>query len=96
MDLKTLNTHYKIHFSDNDVLTVYCDSEKTKQELETFEAGSSQSYDAFIKETERLYITVQPLLYKCFTFKDLFDFHNFSLNKGVLNENTNLWCRSVG
>ncbi|MBN3038551.1 MAG: phytoene desaturase [Candidatus Omnitrophica bacterium] len=71
LDLKIIDPSYKIFFSDGDSLTVYRDSQRTKQELERIEPGSAKGFDAFIKETTRIYELVRPLLYGCFTKKDL-------------------------
>ena len=67
LDLKILDTNYKIFFPDGDSLSVWADSRKTKEELERFEKGASLRFDDFIKETGRLYQAVKPLLYTCFT-----------------------------
>ena len=67
LDLKVLDVNYKIFYPDGDSLTVYRDSARTKEELEKFEKGSSVAFDGFIKETEKIYQLVKPLLYKCFT-----------------------------
>ena len=67
LDLKVLDISYRIFYPDGDVFTVYQDSEKTKQEVEKFEQGGAKAFDAFIKETGKLYANVEPLLYKCFT-----------------------------
>jgi phytoene desaturase len=71
LDLKVLDVNYKIFYPDGDSLTVYRDTARTKEELEKFEKGSSASFDNFIRETERIYRSVKPLLYKCFTLKQL-------------------------
>ena len=47
------------------------DSEKTKQELEKIERGSSRAFDAFIAEAARIYDTVRPLMNNCYTKKAL-------------------------
>ncbi|MDD5568717.1 MAG: phytoene desaturase family protein [Candidatus Omnitrophica bacterium] len=67
LDLKVLDVNYKIFYPDGDILNVYKDSSRTKEELERLEKGSSKSFDRFIKETSRIYGLVRPLLYKCFT-----------------------------
>ncbi len=67
LNLKVLDVNYKIFYPDGDSLTVYKDREKTKEELERVEKGSSLPYEKFIEETARLYSTLKPLLYKCFT-----------------------------
>lgn len=71
LDLKTLDTNYKIYYSDGDCLTVHKDSGRTKLELERIEKGASEGFDNFIKETARIYGLVKPLLYKCFTARDI-------------------------
>jgi phytoene desaturase len=67
LDLKVLDINYKIFYPDGESFTVYKDSIRTKEELERLEKGSAVSYDRFLNETSRLYNTVKPLLYKCFT-----------------------------
>jgi len=71
LDLKALDISYKIFYPDADTLTVYRNSELTKQDLERIEKGSSRRYEEFIAETARIYKAVQPLLYRCFTTGDL-------------------------
>jgi phytoene desaturase len=70
LDLKPLDSHYKIFYPDGEILNVYGDPERTKAELERLEPGAAQGYDAFIDETERIYRQVEPLLYQAFTIKD--------------------------
>ena len=79
LSLKTLDISYKIFYPDGRVLTVYKDSTKTKSELEKFEKGAAAKYDAFIKEVTNFYNASRPLLYKCFTKKDLFQPKYWSL-----------------
>jgi len=79
LDLKALDISYKIFYPDGDVLTVYRDSELTKQDLERIERGSSRRYGEFIAETARIYKAVKPLLYRCFTPDDLRNPSNWSL-----------------
>jgi len=79
LTLQILDTSYKIFYSGGRTLSVYRDSEKTKQELEKFEPGSAQKYDAFIKETESMYQAVKPLLYKCFMPIELIDINSLKL-----------------
>jgi phytoene desaturase len=67
LDLKKLDESYRIFFADGDRLSVFCDSEKTKAELERLERGAQAAYGHFIKETQRLYKVTRPLLMKCFT-----------------------------
>ncbi len=73
LDLKVLDTNYKIFYPDNRALTVFNDCNKTKQEIEKFEPGSSEGFDRFIVKTEKYYRAVEPLLYKCFTRKSIFN-----------------------
>jgi phytoene desaturase len=79
LDLEVLETSYKIFYPDETTLTFYRDSDKTKQELEKFEKGSAQAYDALIEATERFYRISRPLLYSCFTKKSLFRPHLWPL-----------------
>jgi len=67
LEFKILDVSYKIFYPDGDILSVYKDPSRTKEELERIEKGSSAAYDRFIKETSRIYGLVRPLLYKCFT-----------------------------
>ncbi len=67
LNLKVLETNYKIFYPDGDVFTVSKDMEKTKQEIERFEEGGSVGFDEFIKKTEDFYHSVRPLLFKHFT-----------------------------
>ncbi len=71
LDFMPLDEHYKIFYPDGTALTVYRDSEKTKEELERIEKGSSRAFDAFIAETARIYDTVRPLMNNCYTKKAL-------------------------
>jgi phytoene desaturase len=71
LDFRALDISYKIFYPDGDSLTVYQDSERTKQDLEKIEKGSAARFDAFIAEITRLYKAVRPLLHRCFTKKDL-------------------------
>jgi len=73
LDLKALDPSYKIFYPDGDVITVHKDSEKTKEELEKIEKGSSKGFDGFIEEATRIYNKVKPLLYGCFTAKAMFN-----------------------
>jgi phytoene desaturase len=66
LDLRALDTHYKIFYPDGSSLSVFGDIDKTKEEFERIEPGSSSSYDRFIGITEKFYNSVKPLLYKCF------------------------------
>ncbi len=79
LDLRILETSYKIFYADGKSLSVFKDSQRTKEELERFEPGSGGQYDKFIAETGRIYRIVKPLLYKCVTFKDLANFAYWSL-----------------
>jgi len=71
LDLQALDTSYKIFYGDGTTLSVYRDSERTKEELERIEQGSAKAYDAFLKDTAQVYRDVKPLLYKCFTKKSI-------------------------
>jgi len=73
LDLKCLDPSYKIFYADGDCLTVHKDSNRTKEELERLEKGSSKAFGDFISETGRIYNVVRPLLYKCVTKKALLD-----------------------
>ena len=79
LDLHILNRSYKIFYPNGQTLTVHRDSESTKQELEKFEPGCAQAFDAFMAETARIYHAVKPLLYKCFTRRDLANLKNWPL-----------------
>ena len=71
LDLRVLETSYKIFYADGTTFTVYRDSERTKEELERIEQGSARSYEAFLKDTAQVYHHVRPLLYQCFTKKSI-------------------------
>lgn len=71
LDLRALDVHYKIFYPDSSYLSVYHDSERTKEDLEKIEAGSGAAYEKFLKETGKIYNLVRPLLYKCFSRKSL-------------------------
>ncbi|MDD5129674.1 MAG: phytoene desaturase family protein [Candidatus Omnitrophica bacterium] len=71
LDLRILDPSYKIFYADGETLSVYRDSQRTKQELERLEKGASGQFDKFIRETARIYSIIKPLLYKCVTCKDL-------------------------
>ena len=73
LNLRVLDIHYKIFYPDSSTLAVYRDSEKTKEEIEKIQRGGAVAYDNFIRETSRIYKYVKPLLYKCFTPKNLFN-----------------------
>jgi len=77
--LKALDVNYKIFYPNHRVLTVFKDCEKTKEELEKFEPGSSAGFDRFIAKAGGFYKTVAPLLYKCFTLKDIANPKNWKL-----------------
>ncbi len=66
LDLKVLDISYKIFYPDNTTLTVYRDSEKTKQELEKFESGSSLGFDKFIAAAKVFYDIARPMLYQSY------------------------------
>lgn len=71
LDLKMLDVHYKIFYPDNDILTVFADPAKTKEQFKRMEMGTHFSYERLIAETEKIYRAVSPLLYESFTPKDL-------------------------
>ncbi|MFH1691199.1 MAG: phytoene desaturase family protein [Candidatus Omnitrophota bacterium] len=71
LDLKMLDVHYKIFYPDNESLTVFADQEKTREQLKRMEVGGHFAYDRLIAETEKIYNAVKPLLYECFSPKDL-------------------------
>jgi len=73
LKFQILETNYKIIYADGSHLSVFKDRNKTKDELEKIEPGAGLAYDKFIAETTRIYDAVRPLLYKCFTPKDLFN-----------------------
>ncbi len=50
LNFACLDPSYKIFYPDGDCFTVYKDSERTKEEMERFEKGSSFKFDAFIRE----------------------------------------------
>lgn len=79
LNLVVLDPSYKIFYADGDVLTIYRDSRRTKEELEKIEKGSSGKFDKFIQETAKIYGIVKPLLYKCVTFKSLADSYYWGL-----------------
>jgi len=67
LNLRAIDPSYTIFYPDEDALTVYKDSLRTKDELEKIERGSSIGFDGFIRETTGIYQTIRPLLYDCFT-----------------------------
>ena len=69
LTLKALDPSYKIFFADGDTFTVYKDSKKTREEAERLEKGAGAGFEGFLRETERIYASVRPLLYNCFTPK---------------------------
>jgi len=71
LNLKVLDTSYKIFYPDRTTLTIFRDSEHTKQEFEKYEKGSAHSFGAFTEETTKIYKAVRPLLYSCFTKRSL-------------------------
>ena len=79
LNLKVLDINYKIFYPDHRVLTVFKDCDKTKEEIESFEKGSAAGFDKFMKKTEGFFSTVAPLLYRCFTVKDIANPKNWSL-----------------
>ena len=79
LDLRIIDPSYKIFYSDGETLTVYKDSRRTKEELERIERGAAKQFDKFIQETSRIYGVVKPLLYKCVTYKALYNPYYWSL-----------------
>ena len=71
LDLIPLDPSYKVFYPDGDCVTVFYDSQKTKQEIEKIEPGSSDNFDRFIDDLGKLYKAIEPLLYKCFQSKDI-------------------------
>ncbi len=71
--LTMLEQNYKIFYPDGDTFTVFADQEQTKAELEKIEKGSSQAYGRFIQATEKIYQSVEPLLYKSFSPQAIFN-----------------------
>ena len=67
LDLRVLDPSYKIFYHDGETLTVYRDSQRTKEELERIERGAASAYDNLMNETKRIYEAVRPLLYKSYT-----------------------------
>lgn len=73
LNLQVIDPSYKIFYADGQALTVYKDSQRTKEELEKIEPGSAKQFDKFIAETAKIYNVVRPLLYKCVSYKSLAD-----------------------
>ncbi|MCF7916377.1 MAG: phytoene desaturase [Candidatus Omnitrophica bacterium] len=67
LELVTLDINYKIFYPDGKTLTIYKDRAKTEKELEKIEPGASFGYQKFLEDTGKIYQTVKPLLYKCFS-----------------------------
>ncbi len=83
LDLKVLDINYKIFYPDNQCLTVYCDQDKTREELERLEKGSGQAYDRLIADTGKIYGLVRPLLYRCFSPLDAANPRYLGLTFGI-------------
>jgi len=79
LDLRILEKSYQIFYPNGRRLIVHRDSEKTKQEFESLEPGAARGFDSFIAETTRIYNAIKPLLYRCFTKGDIFDWRNWPL-----------------
>ncbi|MFA5411361.1 MAG: phytoene desaturase family protein [Candidatus Omnitrophota bacterium] len=73
LDLRTIDPSYTIFYPDGESLTVYRDSEMTKEGLERIEKKSSSGFSGFLKETTRIYNSIRPLLYDCFTPQAVFN-----------------------
>ncbi len=79
LDLKPLEVSYKIFFPDGDTFTVYRDSDRTKQDMERIESGSSAGFDSFIRYSGDIYKAVKPLLSECMTLKSLISLSKLAL-----------------
>lgn len=79
LNLRIIDPSYKIFYADGQAITVYKDSQRTKEELEKIEVGASGKFDKFIHETARIYGIVKPMLYKCVSFKSLANPYYWSL-----------------
>lgn len=79
LNLRALDVHYKIFYTDGESVTVYNDPLRTKEELERIEKGVTKRYEAFLQETGAIYRAVKPLLQRCFTKRDLLNPANLSL-----------------
>ena len=79
LDLRIIDPSYKIFYADGENFTVYRNSQRTKEELERLENGSSAKFNKFFQETGRIYNIVKPLLYKCVTYKSLANPYYWSL-----------------
>ncbi len=62
-----LDPGYKIFYPDGTSFTVFKDSQRTKQEMERIEKGSSEAFERLIKAISEIYTQVRPLLYRCFS-----------------------------
>lgn len=71
LDLKVLETSYKVFYSDGTAVTVFCDSARTKEEIERIEPGSAKAFDAFIEDITSLYRKIRPFLFRNFTLRDM-------------------------
>ncbi|MEW6076060.1 MAG: phytoene desaturase family protein [Candidatus Omnitrophota bacterium] len=67
LTLLALDPGYKIFYPDGTSFTVYKDSQRTAQEMERLEKGSSEAFERLIKEISKIYTQVKPLLYHCFS-----------------------------
>ncbi len=65
--LVPLETSYKIFYADGQALTIFQDSRRTREELEKIEKGAASAFDRFMERSGRIYDTVKPMLYRCFT-----------------------------
>lgn len=79
LDLKTLEVSYKLFYPGGKTLSVHKNSERTEEELEKIEPGSSKGFKQFLKETGELYTSIKPLLYRCLKKSDAFDFSMLKL-----------------
>ncbi|MFC1594148.1 phytoene desaturase family protein [Candidatus Omnitrophota bacterium] len=67
LDLRMLDSHYKIFFPSGKELTIYRETDRTIAELERFEPGCARAYNRFLGDGEKNYEILKPLLYQCFT-----------------------------
>lgn len=83
LDLRVLDPSYKIFYHDGETLTVYRDSQRTKEELERIERGAASAYDNLMNETKRIYEAVRPLLYKSYTKRAVLNPHYWFLLRKI-------------
>lgn len=84
LDFKMLDVSYKIFYGGGEeTLTVYRNSNKTKEELEKFESGSSIAYDKYIAQLGMIYTKLKPFLYECMTPLRVFNPKYIKLAAGI-------------